>query len=316
MSLTLARSGSAVVRPSPRTYHTCPCCGRPANLYICTGIRKETNCPVSVAALFTTEEAAKKLAEVLGLTPTGFVRYKGPCGEATDKLRDLWTALIPCEYEDPVDPIICAFCARFLPSLVSAYKDAPCEEGPYYCMLVAVLQSNYFAKYMRSPHGPDLYAFFVQQIISRKHPSTSISGLLIFATYAHEYKSHIRPLPEDTVAQLKDWLRTKADESLEIIRSKPSRPKKDHSWAVRYHETILENIISVLNILDGRLRSEAKQLTLTRSVTFDGFAGEHEDSENLTRRECARCQTVAYCCRVHQKEDWGHHKQRCFETAY
>ncbi|KAJ7882766.1 hypothetical protein B0H14DRAFT_3128736 [Mycena olivaceomarginata] len=110
------------------------------NLYICTGIRKDG--PATVAGLFTSEEAAAKFADVLGLAPTSFTRHEGPCEDATDKLRDLWTALMPCEYEDPTDPIICAFCAKFLPSLISAYKTDPCVNGPHHWMLLAVLQSN------------------------------------------------------------------------------------------------------------------------------------------------------------------------------
>ncbi|KAF7358677.1 hypothetical protein MSAN_01206700 [Mycena sanguinolenta] len=187
-------------------------------------------------------------------------------------------------------------------------------------MLLAVLQSNYFAKYMRSRDGPELYAFFVQEIISKNHCSRSIVGLLIFTTYAHEYKSHIGPLPDDTFAQLKNWLRKRGDESLKMIELGSSRrtrrKNKVRSTTIRFHERILGHIISVLNIMAGRLKSEGLQLTLTRRETFDRYAEEHEDSQNLTRRECARCQTVAYCCRVHQKEDWGHHKQRCLETVY
>ncbi|KAJ6492276.1 hypothetical protein C8R45DRAFT_990814 [Mycena sanguinolenta] len=314
--MALTRVSCPVATPAPKSYKTCACCGGHATLYICMGMYK-ANCSVTVAGLITAEDAAEKLAELLGLTPTGFTRYEGNCVVATDKLRNLWTARMPSEREDPTNPIVCAFCAKFLPSLVSAYKAVPTEEGPYHCMLLAVLQSNYFAKYMRSPHGPELYAFFVDEIISRNHPSTSVVGLLIFATYAHEYKSHIRPLPDETAAQLAQWLRIRAQESVEIIQLKSSRRKtKVQLSVVEFHERILANMISVLNILDGRLKSEALQLTLTRRETFYRYAGEHEDSKSLTRRECARCQTVAYCCRVHQKEDWGHHKERCFETAY
>lgn len=39
-----------------------------------------------VAGLFTSEEAAAKFADVLGLTPTWFTRHKGPCEDATDKV--------------------------------------------------------------------------------------------------------------------------------------------------------------------------------------------------------------------------------------
>lgn len=59
----------------------------------------------------------------------------------------------------------CVFCARFLPSLVSAYKAALHVDSPYHRMLVGVSQSLYFAKFMRSPLGSDLYTFFVDEIV-------------------------------------------------------------------------------------------------------------------------------------------------------
>ncbi|KAJ7784990.1 hypothetical protein DFH07DRAFT_763605 [Mycena maculata] len=99
---------------------------------------------------------------------------------------------------------------------------------------------------------------------------------------------------------------------------------------VSFYERVLQNIISVLNILQGHLHDEALQLTLTRREMFDRYAvlhaNEHEhlreegdigddesavaaskegkSKDKLHRLECGRCQTVAYCCKVHQKEDW------------
>ncbi|KAJ7186345.1 Alpha/Beta hydrolase protein, partial [Mycena haematopus] len=314
-SQTMANQSLSSTIP-PRGNRICLRCGAPTNLYICNGVHKDGL--AIVAALFTAEQAAAKLAALLGLTPTGFEVKHTSCADATQKLRDLWTGLMPCEGDDPTDPILCAFCAKFLPSLVSAYKASPCVEGPYHCMLLAVLQGNYFAKYMRTPLGSELYAFFANQVVIGNHPCESVVGLKIFATYAHEYKGRMRPLSDDTLTRLKDWLRIKGEESLEVIRVESSQCDKGRSASpdVVFHKQTLSNIVSVLNIMDGRLKSEAMQLTLTRRETFDHYAEKHEDGKKLTRFECSRCQTVAYCCRVHQKEDWSRHKERCFETAY
>jgi hypothetical protein len=46
-------------------------------------------------------------------------------------------------------------------------------------MLVAVLQSNYFAKFMRTPQGSELYAFFVDNIIT----SVRLSSAFLFIFY-------------------------------------------------------------------------------------------------------------------------------------
>ncbi|KAF7337155.1 hypothetical protein MVEN_02153500 [Mycena venus] len=147
---------------------------------------------------------------------------------------------------------------------------------------------------------------------------------------AHEYKSHIQPLSNDLLEKLKDWLRTSAQLSLDVIRPNGTPSSSNY----RYHEKIFYNIVTVLNILDGQLKSEAMQLSLTRREVFDRYASKHE-GKMTTRFECARCQTVAYCCKVHQKEDWRGkssfvflpalrnnsnllpgHKKRCFETTY
>jgi hypothetical protein len=50
----------------------------------------------------------------------------------------------------------------------------------------------------------------------------------------------------------------------------------------------------ILNILNGRLKSEALRLSLTRREPFDRYAAQHE-VRMTTRFECARCQTLAYC---------------------
>lgn len=188
--------------------------------------------------------------------------------------------------------------------------------------------------------------------------------LPVFNSYsdAYEYRSQIRPLPDDTVEKLKTWLRTKAEEIIEFIRRKSSqrrhkkRPTIIRSHEVRFYPVDAQFLIisfqrdldhitsyvcssfsipftyawlSVLNILDGRLRCETMQLTLTRKGTFIRYAALHENGEDLTRYECARCRTVAYCCRgvcwfpllvvfpdaefvslaVHQKMDWS---RECF----
>jgi hypothetical protein len=62
---------------------------------------------------------------------------------------------------------------------VASYKAEPCALGPHYRMLIAVLQSNYFAKFMRTPQGSELYAFFVDNIIT----SVRLSSAFLFIFY-------------------------------------------------------------------------------------------------------------------------------------
>ncbi|KAJ7896958.1 hypothetical protein B0H13DRAFT_2275936 [Mycena leptocephala] len=243
--------------------------------------------------------------------------------DATEKLGDIWNELMPGEIEDGTHPIVCLFCAKYLPSLVSAYKAAPSVTGPYHAMLISIAQSLYFAKFMRSPAGAELYSFYAAQILIPRcwtcaDPSDAmghIIGLLILSTYAHESKSHMQSLDDGTVVQLKEWVASTARRALEVV------------WAgLPFYWRLVENSLTILNILDGKLKSIALHLTLTRRGTFDRYAARHTHADGheegagagtvMRRPECARCQTVAYCCRTHQKEDWHSHKKRCFETVY
>ncbi|KAJ7481091.1 hypothetical protein B0H11DRAFT_2024152 [Mycena galericulata] len=299
----------------------CPCCHGRTLLGISTGLADPNATQPDIDDIeLPAEEGAAKLAAHLGLTCTGF--ELNTAADATEKLRDLWNDLMPGEFEDTAHPIVCFFCAKYLPSLVSAYKAEPHADGPYHTMLVGIAQSLYFAKFMRSPAGADLYAFYVAQVIEPRcacqyyadplHTMSCIVGLLILATYAYEYKSHIQPLSDDASAELKDWLRTVALRSLDVTHPRTAG-ERAHDYNI--HERLVRNALTTLNILAGRLKSEALQLSVTRRETFDRYAVRHE-GDVVRRLECARCQTVAYCCRTHQKEDWRGHKKRCFETVY
>ncbi|KAJ6462284.1 hypothetical protein C8R47DRAFT_1158638 [Mycena vitilis] len=60
------------------------------------------------------EDGAATLAAHLGLTETGFSFIASEkCARATDELRELWSALMPDEFEDYGHPILCVY---FVPS--------------------------------------------------------------------------------------------------------------------------------------------------------------------------------------------------------
>ncbi|KAK7039839.1 hypothetical protein R3P38DRAFT_2902138, partial [Favolaschia claudopus] len=281
-------------------------------------------------------DSADRLAAHLGLTTTGefkLRKYKD-CLIATDEMRQLFGDLVPGDSEEPSHPIVSAFCANYLPSLVNAYMENYCPEGPYHRLLVGILQSSYFAKYFRTPAGSDLYAFYVGNILLSTHEeplSPFTVGLLILATYAHEYKAYIEPLPDHIVTQLKCWVREQGQKSIDFLRPSlclmsesevlaqlSDDPEAEERMSSEFdnHKRNLDMAISILNILDGRLKNEARQLTLTRGHVFERYAQMHKEKVTGRRSECVRCQTVAYCCREHQREDWTNHKERCFKTVY
>ncbi|KAK7013265.1 hypothetical protein R3P38DRAFT_3006902 [Favolaschia claudopus] len=329
----------AVPSNSPHEdHHKCPECLQTADTWISTGLAGVTSGDPCTERQIPADVGAAKLAAFLGLRETGFEipEYKG-CQAATNSLRRVWGELMPEEVENPLDPIVCAFSAKYLPSLVSAYMQVPCVNGPYHAMLIGVLQSGYSAKYMRTPAGGELYSFYVAQLLGSPtvFPSPYMTGLLIFASYAYEYKSHMQPLSPVMLEKLKIWLRIQARHVLEAkqnsntssrrlkIKAKSSKGNPFSSISYDLASRTLSHVVSILHILDGNLRSEALQLSLTRRHVFNRFASIHaeeaggsDSKKPRSRFECARCRTVVYCCREHQKLDWPDHKRRCFETNY
>ncbi|KAJ7114165.1 hypothetical protein C8R43DRAFT_1138449 [Mycena crocata] len=121
------------------------------------------------------------------------------------KLQAISFEMVPEDSDGGIaDTIIGAFCAKFLPSLVAAYKEAPRNQSPYHLMLSSVLQNDYFAKFMRSPIGADFYVFYVNRLVlsdarrHKKHATSpfdtlvSVLDLLVLSSYAHDYKRSVR----------------------------------------------------------------------------------------------------------------------------
>ncbi|KAJ7159757.1 hypothetical protein C8R46DRAFT_1354376, partial [Mycena filopes] len=259
------------------------------------------------------EEGADRFAAYLGLSATGFGLNEAFEPDATEELRDLWTELMtPGEGEEYHKPIISCFCATYLPSLVSAFKANPDPYGPYHAMLLGVAQSVYFAKFMRSPAGADLYPFYVEQVLMPQCWTCEdqmgvllryIVGLMILSTYAHEYKTQMNPLSEATLVQFKGWLHDRASHAAERMQvSDVPRSTSKQRNLLDPNGFVLEHSLSMLFHLDGKSSKAFKRLMLTRRATFYNYAVRHAEAiddaaiDAMRRHECTRCQTVAYCC--------------------
>ncbi|KAJ7159091.1 hypothetical protein C8R43DRAFT_359448 [Mycena crocata] len=192
---------------------------------------------------------------------------------------------------------------------------------------------SYFAKLMRSPWGSDLYVFHVDQLLahatsirkrntSSTNPFHTLQDLAMactLRTFAEDYKWNIFPLSDEENANLESWLENTARTSADAINTSKSKSSltrvrlRPGSNNYIFHGRIYEHCIMLLDMLAGR--TPHVRASLTRRQTFERYAREHVEPVTR-RRECARCQTVAYCCREHQRQDWPHHRLRCFETCY
>ncbi|KAJ7128813.1 hypothetical protein C8R43DRAFT_1027227 [Mycena crocata] len=214
------------------------------------------------------QEGAEKLAAHLGLTTTAFdlippQKYEVATAELRNISMEVSTPLNE-EVEDCNDPVMSAFCARFLPSLILAYKKAPRPESPYALMLYWTTQNDYFSKLMRSPWGSDLYVFHVDQLLAhassvrkRKTSSTNaiptlqdLSMTSTLRTFAEDYKWNIFPLSEDQHARLESWVENAARTSADAINPSKSLTRiriRPGSNNYNFHERIQQNCTILLD---------------------------------------------------------------------
>ncbi|KAJ6483664.1 hypothetical protein DFH09DRAFT_405073 [Mycena vulgaris] len=142
--------------------------------------------------------------------------------------------------------------------------------------------------------------------------------LLILATYGHEYSRHLMPLPGTSLAQLNAFLVKNAGHSADAIGTRAStRPRVCPSAQdAIFHQVrlvrsptrtcmnicaprkrILQHSLTIVQILDGQLGSQVLRLSLTRRRRTLAHYPHLHSGETMPRRECARCQTVVYCCK-------------------
>ncbi|KAJ6579679.1 hypothetical protein DFH09DRAFT_1275969 [Mycena vulgaris] len=90
--------------------------------------------------------------------------------------------------------------------------------------------------------------------------------------------------------------------SLEAGSSNGSK-KFPATHPVILHGYIVENSILILKIFDGQVKASDVPISVSRKWKYE-HTKEGEEVKMPTRYACARCATVAYCGRVHQKVDW------------
>ncbi|KAJ7466576.1 hypothetical protein B0H11DRAFT_2307163 [Mycena galericulata] len=280
---------------------------------------------------------ATEMAEALGLTTSQAFR-RLPSKQHSILINQL-TATAAAQ-EDVWPIVIPNFCARFLPSLVAAYKTVPGTRGVYWLALLGATPNQYFAKFMRGGLAPDLYVFYVNHLLDNTiwkrggHDSFRESFRLLryLMIYASLYPRAVDALPEKTEQKLGLWIcesGVRSGEALNIILKRTKRSKKgdtlrSRDYEIECHRDVEQWAYGLMQLLTGRMNTAQflhDQHTVVPWVTCNA-AEEHCESDHghplkeRGRRECVRCQTVAYCSKEHQRVDWPQHKLYCFETNY
>ncbi|KAJ7496320.1 hypothetical protein B0H11DRAFT_2276467 [Mycena galericulata] len=237
---------------------------------------------------------------------------------------------IMTEDEHGMEIIIASFSSRFLPMLVERYYSVPHVISPYATMMRMLLDSGYFAKFMRGPWGSNFYRLHAERLAELDLRSdivnvadgmeNAIVILVYLMVYSKHYHRNVMPLASGTKTKLIPVLRSLQGiyaSKLEKIRV----PRGEiPSFAVRNMRSVLRNARDAeLFLLD--------QLTIDKMlgavgqmmpwVTCGGYdTGCWTKGKQKKRLGCARCETQTYCSKEHQKADWPVHKLSCFETVY
>ncbi|KAJ6568860.1 hypothetical protein B0H19DRAFT_1134074 [Mycena capillaripes] len=234
------------------------------------------------------------------------------------------------EDECGMDIIVASFSSRFLPMLVERYNSVPHVISPYATMIRMLLDSGYFAKFMRGPWGSNLYRLHAERLAELDLRGDNVNVpdgmenaiviLVYLMVYSKHYHRNVMPLASETKAKLIPVLRSIQAiyaGKLEKIRVSPGEMP---SFEVRNMQSVLRNArdaeLFLLNQLtiDKMLGAVGKMMPW---VTCGGYdTGCWQKGKQKGRLGCARCETQTYCSKEHQKADWPVHKLCCFETVY
>ncbi|KAJ7079537.1 hypothetical protein C8R44DRAFT_895676 [Mycena epipterygia] len=227
--------------------------------------------------------------------------------------------------EGKIEIITASFSARFLPAVVDAYKSTSHLITPYSTMLRMVLDSGYFAKFMRGSSGKDLYKVhaerlaeldFTVDVHNEDGMEESIAILVFLMVYSNHYHRNIESLSKNTKAKLITVLRAVQDFYETILVNNPLRPGAMPSLRLR----VAEKLQDAEGFLRGQLTSNKMLGAVGRMmpwITCGGYdTGCWTKGKQKGRLGCARCETQTYCSKEHRKADWPAHKKSCFETVY
>ncbi|KAJ7264150.1 hypothetical protein C8J57DRAFT_1331935 [Mycena rebaudengoi] len=268
---------------------------------------------------------ATQLAETLRIVDPD-TPHLGPKDKASflETINNLYETV----EEDEMEVIHASFCARFLPALVDAYKSAPDVLGPYTKMLRVVLDSGYFAKFMRGALGSDLYMLHAERLVEMKLSAdidvevmeSAVVMLVFLMVYSDHYHRTIPPLAEPLKDKLAAKMVTLQNYYGPKLKQVPVRRGQVPSRRARLLESIVRNAGDAERFLTGRLASANMLGAVGRMmpwITCGGYdTGCWAKGKQKGRLGCARCETQTYCSKEHQKADWPAHKRACFETVY
>ncbi|KAJ7153740.1 hypothetical protein C8R46DRAFT_1042121 [Mycena filopes] len=151
----------------------------------------------------TIYEIASRLAYHLGLYPPG--RAKLP---DTDKVLMLLNDMAPEDYA-----ALSCFAARFLPSFIAAYQSTTDPQSPYRTVMVPVVGTAYFGKFLRNTPECDLGTFHAQLVVQAKISELRVKSLSPSDVACHE-NSRLPEWDKESKGNIENVLPTSALEDV------------------------------------------------------------------------------------------------------
>ncbi|KAJ6452528.1 hypothetical protein C8R47DRAFT_1229411 [Mycena vitilis] len=262
---------------------------------------------------------ATELADDFSLTTDGFLPMSPE--QHAKALSAIQFYALAAQVDVPsgkfADAIVQNFAARFLPSLISAFRACPGSGDSYASALVILLASPYFIRFVRrTASGYTLLIFHVNRMIKQgllilsgpsSHNRALINSVVIldFLTfYAASFPRHVLCPSKTSVDHLFGWLgniTAQCDVLLDDLEQSDRIPVQEfRTICLKAHKN-----------MESLMKKEGSTAKMSDLPWFACNAFEEQflqkpcsTKNSKQMKQCSRCRATKYCCKDQQKLDW------------
>ncbi|KIM82518.1 hypothetical protein PILCRDRAFT_820376 [Piloderma croceum F 1598] len=199
------------------------------------------------------------------------------------------------------------FAAKYLPALMSVYRESSGPLNAAMTMLNVISYTAYFVRFQRSSAGSDLAA--IQAHRTAIDPASTLLDI-------------------DTIGEITQFLGTLlllqgtsgiTEDDKKALLSKMNKWKNIYRGTGRVAEKASERCNALLARKSG-LPAGYKDVKdhIEQVVEQCGAEGcsRRQQTSGSELMQCARCKSALYCGTAHQKQAWPSHKSTCFAPTF